>query len=137
LRSIFDPFLAFAGFMICLFCGTFWPSKVVFGPFLDVFWTVHFITILPRFTPSVELRSVIEPWLAGRRLVQGPAWVYVARIRRISTLLVLAFAINSRNLSRRETLYVTPITLFGDSTGSISIVGAHVSVDLCSLLFLR
>jgi hypothetical protein len=47
LRSIFDPFLAFAGFMICLFCGTFWPSKVVFGPFWDPFWDVHLSMILP------------------------------------------------------------------------------------------
>ena len=28
-----------------MFYGTFWPTRVVFGPFLDVFWTVHFIMI--------------------------------------------------------------------------------------------
>jgi hypothetical protein len=66
---------------------------VVWALFLGGFLTVHLVTILPPFT-SVELRSIIEPWLAGRRLVQGPAWVYVAYIRRICTLLVLAFAIN-------------------------------------------
>jgi hypothetical protein len=90
-----------------------------FWPFLDGFLTVHLSTILPPFT-SVELWSVIEPWLAGRRLVQGPAWVYVAHIRRISTLLVLAFAINSRNLSRPLKVRLMPTSLFGDCTGSIS-----------------
>jgi hypothetical protein len=35
LRSIFDPFLAFARFAICLFYGAFWISRWVltsFGP---------------------------------------------------------------------------------------------------------
>jgi hypothetical protein len=51
LGSIFAPFLAFVRFAICLFYGTFSMSMVVFGPFLDVFWTVHFITILPTLGP--------------------------------------------------------------------------------------
>jgi hypothetical protein len=92
LRSIFDPFWDFSLRAICLFYGTFWISRCLLDPFSDDFLTVHLVTILPPFT-SVELRSVIEPWLAGRQLVQGPAWVYVARIRRISTLLVFPFAI--------------------------------------------
>jgi hypothetical protein len=53
LRSIFDPFLAFAGFMICLFCGTFWPSKVVFGPFWDPFWDVHLAVLLDFLGPGL------------------------------------------------------------------------------------
>jgi hypothetical protein len=64
----------------------------VLDPFSDDFLTVHLVTILPPFT-SVELWSVIEPWLAGRRLVQGPLWVRALHIRRISTLLVFPFAI--------------------------------------------
>ena len=50
LGSIFDPFLDFSWTRICLFYGVSCPSKVVFGPFLDVFLTVHFIMIfcLPR-----------------------------------------------------------------------------------------
>jgi hypothetical protein len=51
LRSIFDPFLDFSWTRICLFQRVSCPSKVVFGPFSDVFWTVHFITILPRLGP--------------------------------------------------------------------------------------
>ena len=136
LGSIFAPFLVNSQSRICLFYGTFWPTRVVFGPFLDGFLTVHLSTILPPFT-SVELWSVIEPWLAGRRLVQGPAWVYVALFSAFSTLLVLAFAIFFARLSRPLKVRVMPTSLFGDSTGSISIVGARVCVDLCSLLFLR
>jgi hypothetical protein len=45
LGSIFDPFSDFSWTRICLFYGTFSMSMVVFGPFLDVFWTVHFIMI--------------------------------------------------------------------------------------------
>jgi hypothetical protein len=51
LGSIFDPFSDFSLRAICLFYGTFSMSMVVFGPFLDVFWTVHFITILPTLGP--------------------------------------------------------------------------------------
>ena len=45
LRSIFDPFLDFSWTRICLFYGTFWISRCLFGPFLDGFLTVHFIVI--------------------------------------------------------------------------------------------
>jgi hypothetical protein len=48
LGSIFAPFLVNSQSRICLFYGTFSMSKVVFGPFLDVFLTVHFI----EFSPS-------------------------------------------------------------------------------------
>jgi hypothetical protein len=41
LRSIFAPFLVNSQSRICLFYGTFWPTRVVFGPFLDRFFTVH------------------------------------------------------------------------------------------------
>ena len=92
LGSIFDPFLDFSWTRICLFYGTFSISMSVLDPFSDDFLTVHLVTILPPFT-SVELWSVIEPWLAGRRLVQGPLWVRALHIRRISTLLVFPFAI--------------------------------------------
>jgi hypothetical protein len=37
LGSIFDPFLVNSQSRICLFYGTFWPTRVVFGPFLDLF----------------------------------------------------------------------------------------------------
>jgi hypothetical protein len=57
LRSIFAPFLVNSQSRICLFYGTFWPTRVVFDPFLDGFLTVHLVTILPPFT-SVELRSI-------------------------------------------------------------------------------
>jgi hypothetical protein len=67
LGSIFDPFSDFSLRAICLFYGVSCPSKVVFGPFLDLFWDVHLSMILPPFT-SVELRSVMQPGLAGRRL---------------------------------------------------------------------
>ena len=39
LRSIFDPFLAFARFAICLFYGAFWILRWVFDPFWPRFWT--------------------------------------------------------------------------------------------------
>ncbi len=45
LRSIFDPFLAFARFAICLFYGTFSISRCLLDPFSDDFLTVHFIMI--------------------------------------------------------------------------------------------
>jgi hypothetical protein len=45
LRSIFDPFLANSQSRISLFQRVSCPSKVVFGPFLDVFLTVHFIAL--------------------------------------------------------------------------------------------
>jgi hypothetical protein len=88
----------------------------------------------PLFT-SVELGSVIESWLAGRRLVQGPTWVRALHIRRISTLHVFPFAIFFANLSRPLKVRVMPTSLFGDCTGSISIVGARVSVDFSRIRF--
>ena len=42
--SIFDLFLDAALLVRDVFYGTFSMSMVVFGPFLDVFWTVHFIS---------------------------------------------------------------------------------------------
>jgi hypothetical protein len=51
LGSIFDPFSDFSLRAICLFYGVSCPSKVVFGPFLDVFLTVHLVTILPTLGP--------------------------------------------------------------------------------------
>jgi hypothetical protein len=61
LGSIFAPFLVNSQSRICLFYGTFSMSKVVFGPFLDVFWTVlsgvgfaHFGTLL---CPAWDLAS--------------------------------------------------------------------------------
>jgi hypothetical protein len=45
LRSIFDPFLANSQSRISLFQRVSCPSKVVFGPFLDGFLTVHFIAL--------------------------------------------------------------------------------------------
>jgi hypothetical protein len=59
LRSIFDPFLANSQSRICLFYWTFWPTRVVFGPFLDVFWTVH----LPAFSPSSSSWVIAARWL--------------------------------------------------------------------------
>jgi hypothetical protein len=135
LGSIFDPFSDFSLRAICWFYGTFWPTRVVFGPFLDVFWTVHFIMIFA--TLGLMCLVAVLAWLVGRRLVQGLAWVYVAYIRRISTLHVFPFAIIFVDLSRPLKVRVMPTSLFGDGTGSISIVGARVCVDLCSLLFLR
>jgi hypothetical protein len=49
LRSIFDPFSDFSLRAICLFYGTFWISRCLFGPFLDVFLTVHLLMILVAF----------------------------------------------------------------------------------------
>ncbi len=42
-----------------MFYWTFWPTRVVFGPFLDVFWTVH----LPAFSPALEPDSSAPPCL--------------------------------------------------------------------------
>jgi hypothetical protein len=52
LGSIFAPFLAKSLRAICLFYGVSCPSKVVFGPFSDVFWTVLLVTILSTFHQS-------------------------------------------------------------------------------------
>ena len=49
LRSIFDPFLAFARFAICLFYGAFWISGVVLDPFWDPFLNVHLTAVLTTF----------------------------------------------------------------------------------------
>ena len=49
LRSIFDPFLANSQSRISLFQRVSCPSKVVFGPFLDGFLTVHLLMILVAF----------------------------------------------------------------------------------------
>jgi hypothetical protein len=70
LGSIFDPFSDFSLRAICLFYGTFWPTRVVFGPFLDVFWTVH----LPPFSPALEpYSSALACWSTTRtRAVMGP-----------------------------------------------------------------
>jgi hypothetical protein len=96
LRSIFDPFLAFAGFMICLFCGTFWPSKVVFGPFWDPFWDVHLAVLLDFLGPGLLNRLHVLRRLANQslvRLIQG-SWMAPRGFEwRICTLLALAFAI--------------------------------------------
>jgi hypothetical protein len=52
LGSIFAPFLVNSQSRICLFYGTFWLTRVVFGPFSDVFWTVLLVTILSTFHQS-------------------------------------------------------------------------------------
>jgi hypothetical protein len=60
LGSIFDPFLANSLRASCWFYGTFSMSKVVFGPFLDGFLTVHLVTIFPTLGPPGAAR-----WLSG------------------------------------------------------------------------
>jgi hypothetical protein len=98
LRSIFDPFLAFAGFMICLFCGTFWPSKVVFGPFWDPFWDVHLAVLLDFLGPGLLNRLHVLRRLANQSLVRliQASWISPRGLDcSLSTLLGLAFAINS------------------------------------------
>jgi hypothetical protein len=81
----FAPFLAFVRFAICLFYGTFSMSKVVFGPFSDVFWTVLLVTILPTLATCRSSAC----WLAsayrscGRRevlFIKGPEWLLAAWI---------------------------------------------------------
>jgi hypothetical protein len=52
LGSIFDPFSDFSLRAICLFYGTFSMSKVVFGPFLDGFLTVHLTAVLTSLGPG-------------------------------------------------------------------------------------
>jgi hypothetical protein len=43
-QSIFPLFLDFARSVSCLFYCTFRPSRWIWGRFLDLFWTVHFIS---------------------------------------------------------------------------------------------
>jgi hypothetical protein len=90
LGSIFDPFSDFSLRAICLFYGTFWPTRVVFGPFWDLFWDVHLSMILAFLgscfhPPEVPVFEVV--------FIKGPEWVLVAHFSAFSTLLVLAFAI--------------------------------------------
>jgi hypothetical protein len=63
LGSIFDPFLVNFQSRICLFQRVSCPSKVVFGPFLDVFLTVHltaiFISLGPPGARWVTNRSLL------------------------------------------------------------------------------
>ena len=61
LRSIFDPFLDFSLRAICLFYGTFWISRCLFGPFLDGFLTVHFIMIF-TFRGRACFLCLSSPW---------------------------------------------------------------------------
>ena len=80
LGSIFDPFLVNSQSRICLFYGTFRLREWIFGPFLDRFFTVHFIALLPTLGPCCSSAR----WLAsayrscGRREVlytKGPGWL--------------------------------------------------------------
>jgi hypothetical protein len=59
------------------------------------------------FDRTFHQREVLVLAGHGRRLVQGPAWVYVAYLPRISVLLALAFAINCVQAIRiRLSVYV-------------------------------
>jgi hypothetical protein len=57
--SIFPLFLVNSQSRICLFYGVSCPSKVVFGPFSDVFLTVHFIALF-TFVGYVCLVAVVD-----------------------------------------------------------------------------
>ena len=81
LRSIFDPFSDFSLRAICLFYGTFWPTRVVFGPFLDVFWTVLLVTILSTFHQS-GVRVLTLGLLKALRVLVFILGVMVGAVRR-------------------------------------------------------
>jgi hypothetical protein len=49
-----------------LFYGTFWPTRVVFDPFLDGFLTVHFIMIFV-IVGFVSLARAY-PWIASNKI---------------------------------------------------------------------